>query len=177
MNRGYIKLYRKFADNEIFTDSEPFDKRSAWVDLIMTANHKDGFVFRGMTKYVIKRGQRITSLGKLAERWRWGERKVKAYLKMLENEGMIYLEVSNRGLLITIVNYGLYQDFSPKSAEQTAEPTAEQTAERVHTKLQSEPQSRVQTNNNVKNDIKNGIKNEFKNVNKRSAHSDFFVEE
>ena len=166
MNRGYIKLFRKIEDNEIFIDKEPFDKRSAWIDILLMVNHKDGSAFQGMNKIVIKRGQKKTSITKLAQRWHWGERKVSAYLKMLQAEGMIYLEISNKGVLITVVNYETYQGFSGKVAEQTAEQSAEQTAGQA----QSKRRSRVQTNKNVKNDIKN----EQKNANNASR---FFVEE
>lgn len=180
MNRGYIKVFRKIADNELFS-SEPFDKFHAWVDLLLLANHKDGNIFRGMKKITVNRGQHHTSITKLAERWHWGERKVDEYLSLLQSEGMIYYEKSRGGAMcgthITIVNYGLYQDFLNKNAEQNAEHITEQNAEHSQNKVQNKLQNRIQINNNVKNDIKNDIKNEYKNVNKRSAHSDFFVEE
>jgi hypothetical protein len=39
---GWIKLYRKLWDDEIWDDElEPHNKRSAWIDLLMMANHED----------------------------------------------------------------------------------------------------------------------------------------
>ena len=106
MNRGYIKLFRKLEDCPLFMeDDEPFDKRAAWIDLLLTVNHKDGSFLLGMTKYNVKRGQKWTSIGKLSERWHWGRDKVSRYLNLLESEGMIDQERTNRGLLITIVNF------------------------------------------------------------------------
>lgn len=175
MNRGYIKLFRKIEDNDFFMDKEPYDKRSAWIDLLLMANHKDGYAFEGMNKIIIKRGQRKTSITKLAERWHWGTRKVSAYLDLLQSEGMIYLEKTNRGVFITIVNYCLYQDFSGKIAEQTAQPTAQPNAEQAQNKQQNRRQSRPHTNNNDKNDIKNEFKNDSKMLKKPAAQRDFCV--
>ena len=155
MNRGYIKLYRKIEDNSMWmADDEPFCKRAAWVDLLLMANHKDNSFLLGMQKINVKRGQKWTSSIKLANRWSWNRRKVMQYLRLLESEGMIYLEVTNRGLLITIVNYSTYQDFS--KGERTAKGTADGTSG-AHQNVQQ-----MHTNNNGKNDIKNDIKNEKK---------------
>lgn len=176
MNRGYIKLFRKIEDNDIFMDKEPFDKRSAWIDLLLMVNHKEGHAYEGMKKIIIKRGQRKTSITKLADRWHWGCRKVSAYLDLLESEGMIYLEKSNRGVLITVVNYEVYQGFLGKDAEQTAEQTAEPNAQQVQSIQQDRQQSREHRNNNGKNDFKNEVKNDSKNVNKPAAQRDFLGE-
>jgi len=176
MNRGYIKLYRKIEDCRIF--DEPANRFSAWIDLLLMANHKEKVVALGKSTNVhVRRGQKWTSYGKLAERWKWNYKTVKGYLKMLESEGMIYIETTNKGELLTIVNYGKYQDFDKKFAEQITEQITEQNTEVMANKVPNKVPSRVPTNNNVKNDIKNDTKNDLKNVNKRSARSDFFVEE
>ena len=180
MNRGYIKLFRKITDNCIYNSDEPFDKRSAWIDLILLANHKDNYVYNGMKKVIVKRGQHKTSISKLQERWHWGEKKVDAFLGLLQNEGMIYYEKNRsglyRGVLITIVNYGVYQDFLKERTEQTAEQNAEQTAYQAEIKGRNKGRNKLRINNNDKNDIKNDIKNESKNVNKPAAQRDFFGE-
>lgn len=148
MNRGFIKLYRKIEDSTMWLNNEePFDSRSAWIDLILMANHKDNSFIMGLQKINIKRGQKWTSSIKLSNRWSWNRRKVMKYLRLLESEGMIYLEVTNRGLLITIVNYSVYQDFS--KGERTAKGTADGTTG-AHQKVQQ-----MHTNNNGKNEYKN----------------------
>lgn len=175
MNRGYIKLFRKIEDSALFNDeNEPFCKRAAWIDLIMTANHKDGAFMIGMTKYNIRRGQKWTSIGKLCERWHWGRDKVSRYLNLLESEGMIYQERTNRGLLITVVNYASFQDFNGTTKQQTEQQTRQPIEHQANIKVDNRPNSQSHTNNNVKNDIKNDIKNEQKNVKNPSG---FFVEE
>lgn len=181
MNRGYIKLFRKITDCDLFASDEPFDKRSAWIDLLLLANHKDNFVFNGMQKVIIKRGQYKTSIPKLQARWHWGEKKVISFLGLLQNEGMIYYEKHRsglyRGVLITIVNYGLYQDFSKERTDQKTDQKTVQSADQGGIKGRNKGGIKGRINNNVKNDIKNDIKNENKNVNKPFGHSDFFVED
>lgn len=160
MNRGFIKIYRKIEDNVLWlSNNEPFDSRSAWVDLILLANHKDNTFKLGMRTITVKRGQKWTSSNKLAQRWIWSRQKVMNYLHMLQNEGMIYLETSNRGLLITIVNYRVYQQKNGSSV--TADVTANITS------AEHQAQQPTDTNKKIKNDIKNEYKNE-----KKKAFSD-----
>ena len=166
MNRGYVKIYRRIEDTSLWDDDEPFCKRAAWMDLIMTANHKDASFILGMTKMNVKRGQKWTSSSKLATRWHWSRKRVMSFLKLLESDGMIYLETTNKGLLITIVNYRLYQDIS--RGKGTATDTATDTA--VAHQPSQQPSQQLHTNKNVKNDIKNEQKND-----KGASH--FFVEE
>lgn len=155
MNRGYVKIYRKIEDNILWLSSdEAFDSRSAWIDLILQANHKDNSFKLGMQTMQVKRGQKWTSSKKLANRWNWSRQKVMKYLHMLQNEGMIYLETSNRGLLITLVNYRVYQQKNGSAV--TADVTADVTS------AGHQMQQQTDTNKNVKNEYKNDIKNEKK---------------
>ena len=44
MAKGWISIHRKIQDSEIWNSSEPFDKRSAWIDLLLLANHEDNTI-------------------------------------------------------------------------------------------------------------------------------------
>lgn len=91
--------------------SEPFDERSAWIDLILLVNHEDNKVFINGNIIIVKRGQRITSLNKLASRWKWTRKKVTKFLETLEQDDMIILKrEQGKYTTITITNYGKYQD-------------------------------------------------------------------
>lgn len=109
-NKGYILLSRSLQDNWIWNDVEPFDHRSAWVDLIMMANHEDRKIGDHGSYRTIRRGQLKTSIDKLQVRWRWSEGKVKRFLNNLIRDGMVLTDSSTRGTIITLVNYGVYQD-------------------------------------------------------------------
>ncbi len=83
---GWICLYRQIVDNWLWKSNEPFDKRSAWIDLLLMVNHKTEKVqFNGKT-IEVERGERITSIDKLALRWKWSRHKVSNFLNFLEKE-------------------------------------------------------------------------------------------
>jgi DNA replication protein DnaD len=109
-NEGWISIHRQLQDNSIWSSSKPFDDRSAWIDILLMANHKDREIQIGNQIVVIKKGQRFTSIRKLAEKWHWSTNRVKRYLDMLVSAGMIYKDSTHGGTLLTIVNYGKFQD-------------------------------------------------------------------
>ncbi len=83
---GWVSLYRKIQEHWIWKSKEPFDKRSAWIDLLLMVNHKDEEIEMDSTIIKIEAGQRITSLEKLAGKWRWSRHKVSNFLNQLEKE-------------------------------------------------------------------------------------------
>lgn len=137
---GWIKLHRKILDCGIWIsdDNEPFDRRSAWVDLLLLANHRDKQIIFDGKAMTVSRGQYVTSVRKLASRWMWGNQKTLKYLRLLEELGMITKNSDSRRTLLTIVNYGIYQ--------------GSENADRTQIDTVSERQST--TNKNIKNDKK-----------------------
>ena len=109
-SKGWICLHRKIQECSIWDNDEKFDCRSAWIDLLLLANHEDKKTLFDGKPVVVKRGQRITSVRQLAERWHWGNDRTLRYLRLLESEKMIIKESDKRRTLITIVNYGVYND-------------------------------------------------------------------
>lgn len=112
VSNGWIKLHRKLQDGWIWLEKEPFDKRSAWVDLLLTANHSDKKILFNGELITVKRGQILTSIRKLAERWKWSYDKTSRFLKLLESDGMLRKESDNCRTLLTIENYEVYQDMT-----------------------------------------------------------------
>ena len=110
MAEGWIKIHRKLLSCDIWDNDQPFDMRSAWVDLILLANHRDVEMLFDYEPLTIKRGQYLTSVRKLGARWSWSKNRTLKYLRLLENLKMIERESSSKRTLITIVNYGVYQD-------------------------------------------------------------------
>lgn len=106
---GWISIYRQIQEHWIWKSKEPFDKRSAWIDLLLLVNHqKEEIEFDGTT-IEVERGQRITSLEKLANRWKWSRHKVSDFLNRLEQEHMLVQIRDNKKTLISIENYNKYQ--------------------------------------------------------------------
>jgi hypothetical protein len=153
MNKGWISLHRKIQDCWLW-DDRPYDRARAWIDLLLLANHKDKktcFYGRSLT---FKKGQYLTSILKLSDRWGWSRNKTKRFLAALEDEQMITTERTNRQTAITIVNYGVYQEFKsigePTEGQQK---NSEKTAERQQKDIgrtTDEPQTI--NNNNDNND-------------------------
>lgn len=109
MAYGWISIHRKIQDNIIWND-KPFSRGQAWIDLIMLANHEDKkIIFNGST-VEIKRGEKITSLRKLSERWGWSRGKTKKFLNLLKDENMIVFKTDHQKTMYKIVNYNVYQN-------------------------------------------------------------------
>ena len=107
-SKGYIRLHRQIQECWIW-QGERFSKGQAWVDMLMMANHKDVKIPLGEHIEVVKRGQFITSIAKLADKWMWSFNTVKRFLNLLENDNMLTRKSDNRKTLITIINYDFYQ--------------------------------------------------------------------
>lgn len=110
MLEGWILLHRKLQECEIWANSQPFDMRSAWVDLLLLANHRDVEIVFDYKPMIVKRGQYLTSVRKLGARWSWSKNRTLKYLRMLESLNMITRESDNQRTLVTIVKYEVYQD-------------------------------------------------------------------
>lgn len=137
--QGFIKLWRGLKDHDLWL-KERFTKGQAWADLLMLANHQDGFFFVRGNKIEVKRGQVGWSMLALGKRWQWDNKTVKVYLAFLRSIGMLEYKSDSRTTLITIANYRDGQDkFRTDSLTDS-----EQTPNRLP--------NRTDTNKNIKND-------------------------
>jgi len=108
--QGWIKIHRKLRECYLWQDKEPFDKRSAWIDLLLSTNHTDNKTIMNNKVIVIKRGTFITSEVKLAEKWKWDRGKVRRFLTLLQSDNMISKTAKARlYITIGIINYDQYQ--------------------------------------------------------------------
>lgn len=110
---GWLKAWRKIRDSRIWNSREPFDKRSAWMDLLLRAAHKSTALPQGYRWRFLEAGQVLTSQRQLAEDWRWSRSTVRRYLEMLETDDMITTDtdrtIAKGATLITISNWEEYQ--------------------------------------------------------------------
>lgn len=143
MGKGWIKIHRKLQECGIWTDTEPFDRRSAWIDLLLLSNHEEKtLIVKGKTLKV-SRGQRYTSTLKLADRWHWSVNRVRRFLALLEEQEMITTERTPNGITVTIVNYSIYQD------RQTTDETTDEISDGITDETTDGIQTRIKE---VKND-------------------------
>ena len=119
MVEGWNKIYRSIQEHWLWT-CEPFSRGQAWIDLLLMANHKSNKIMINGTLEVVERGQRVTSIRKLADRWRWSTKKVSHFLEQLVKDKMIEYKSDTSKTVITIVNYDKYQGKeTPSSIDNT----------------------------------------------------------
>lgn len=107
---GYIKLSRNLFKNPFWTEERQFSKCEAWIDLIQSARVEQSSVIINNKLIEVQRGQVPASIRYLAKRWSWGEQKVRTYLKLLIDCAMITQQQHRGETIITLVNYGTYND-------------------------------------------------------------------
>lgn len=107
MQGGWIKINREIVNHWLWQDAE---RLKWWLDLLFLANWDDKKVLHDSHLFTLKRGQIIASISFLSERWGKSNPTIIKYLKLLEDEGMIYRQVLYRQTpIITICNYEKYQ--------------------------------------------------------------------
>lgn len=112
---GWIKLHRSICENPYWLDG-PFSRGQAWVDLILHANSKDGYIRKQGVKIPLSRGDVGESENTLSSRWGWSRGKVRRFLEELENDKMISRKQSKktdkRTFVISILKYNDFQNKS-----------------------------------------------------------------
>lgn len=143
MAYGWICIHRKIQDNIIW-DDKPFNRGAAWIDLLMLANHEDKKIIFNGSVIEVKRGEKITSLRKLSERWGWSITKVKKFLNLLKDENMIVFKTDHQKTMYKIVNYNVYQneDLDKRATEKPLNDQQRATEKPLN-----------DTNNNVNNEL------------------------
>ena len=100
---NYIKVPN--PTNNWLYHNEPFNKITAWVDLVMNAVPEDTEFKINKVKVILKKGQLITSVRACAYRWNWSNTKVCNFFKQLEKEKLITRDKSTGTTIIIIHNY------------------------------------------------------------------------
>lgn len=126
MSDGWVRIHRKIFDNPDWL-REPFTSGQAWIDLILLANYKDGFLNIQGARIPIKRGQIGWSQERLSTRWQWSRGKVKRYLLWLENVHQIVQSKTSKISLITLINYDEYQTDDTADSTADGHPTVQPT--------------------------------------------------
>ena len=134
------------------------------MDLVMMVNHEDKEIIFNGKPFTVKRGQRITSIRGLAERWHWSVNRTLRYLRLLEELGMIHRDSNAKRTLLTIANYRVYQDMQNTHGDSNEDSGGDSDE---HTHGDSDG-SQYNNNNNVNNE---------NNINKGKKFSPPSVEE
>lgn len=148
MAYGWISIHRKIQDNLIWND-KPFNRGAAWIDLLLLANHEDRQVLFNGNAIQVKRGEKITSLRQLSERWGWSITKVKKFLNLLSEEKMISYKSDSKKTVYSIVNYEVYQD--NENTKSNTEITLKENRNKTEINQKEIKKKQTIMNNNINN--------------------------
>ena len=121
-NSGWVKLHRSILESAVWQCSTPGQKCVLMAIMLMANSKPNKWVWDGNV-YELKAGQFITSRASLAQKAQVSEQTVRASLKKLIELDFITSESTNRGTLITIVNWGLYQGSDQQNNQPSNKPT------------------------------------------------------
>ncbi len=79
-----------------------YSKLGALIDLIIMCNHEDLSLLGDDEWTSMECGNTNTTLSDLAEQWGWERNKVNAFLKQLEQQGIIRTQSSKNGTVISL---------------------------------------------------------------------------
>lgn len=144
---GWISLHRSIEDHWLWETDRAFTRLEAWIDILLMVNHKERKIMIGNDLITVERGQKITSIRKLCERWSWSNSKVKKFLGLLERDEMLIVKSDTKKTVITVVNYDFYQSQEYKKRHESDTKATEKRHE-SDTKT-----TRKHTNNNDNNEL------------------------
>ena len=150
MDKWWIKLSTQIQDHWIWKNHE---YAYAWLDLLMLVNRSDNKLLVDNELITIKRGQTLTSMCKLAKRWGWSRNKTYKFILALEKDGMLHKKSTTHYTMLTIVNYGKYQDvrdsdkYSDKDSNKDTNKHSDKYADKTQTN--NEKNEKKEKNNNT----------------------------
>jgi len=154
LHRGFIKLWRRFMDTDLWSERRKFSKAEAWLDLIMRASGIDREVLMGWEKVSVPRGTILVSQRGLANRWKWSRKSVASFLGYLKREQMIRQDIVRGMTQITICSYDTY---NPQGASEGATEGANPEATKEPAKSQQGATAEA-TRGPIKKKVKEGEK-------------------
>lgn len=147
--QGWIKLHRQLTEKAIWLESTP-EQKTILITLLMMANHEQKeWEWKG-EKFKAEPGQFVTSLESIVKKCGNGVsiQNVRTAIKRFEKYEFLTNQSTNKNRLISIVNWGLYQDKETTTNKQT---------NKQLTSNQQATNKQLTTNKNDKNDNKKDI--------------------
>lgn len=112
LTNGYIKLHRKIINWGWYKNVNTF---RVFLHLLLTANYED----KELRGRIIKRGQRMISVAKLADELQLTIQQTKTTLKNLQSTNDITIETTPNYSIISIKNYNLYQQLTNETTNKS----------------------------------------------------------
>lgn len=103
---GWIKLHRKIIQNPIYSNSKLVH---LLIELLFRASIENKTIYMGTQKIQLNKGQAIFGYKELADKLNCSPGTIHTYMKILQDEKIIENESTNKGSLVTILNWDKYQ--------------------------------------------------------------------
>ncbi len=161
---GWIKLHRQVMEHWIWEDAERF---KWWMEILLLTNHTDKKTVIGNNVVTIERGTFHTSELKLASRWGVSRNRVRRFLELLEQDGMISTKKTINGTTVKVHNYNVYQG----KEEQKKQPMKQQTEHQMEQQTIQQTEHRTDNERYKTKNVKND--KELKNIRSSSNNDDF----
>lgn len=115
---GFVAIYREALDHPLLSDPS---RLGAWIWLISKAAWKPTRFDVNGKIITLDRGQLSISYRGLASEWGWSRSSVERFFTRLKTETMVTTATETGRMVITICNYGKYQDinYEPETATET----------------------------------------------------------
>ena len=109
MDKGWVSIHRKILKNPILKMNRSYSRFEAWIYLLLRATYNNQKVVLGSDIYELKSGEILTSQKKLCKQFKWGNSRLRTFLKLLQKDGMINVKTNSKLTHLTILNYNKLQ--------------------------------------------------------------------
>lgn len=107
--KGYYFSHRKMQFNELYLE-KPFDRWHAWEHLLVNAEYEEKDIQTKKGIVHLMPGQLLIGERDFADEVGWTRKKVIHFLGALEGSKMVTTKRTAKGTIVTIVNWGFYQN-------------------------------------------------------------------
>lgn len=116
---AFLKLNRKFFEHQFWNETREYSRAEAWLDLVQMARFEAKQEIIQDKVIEVRKGELPASRRYLEKRWKWGSTKIRNYLRMLEQMGMITQRTTHGQTIITLVKYERYNEQQPTNKPPT----------------------------------------------------------
>ena len=116
MERGYVKLWRKSLDDYLWQNINLW---RFFEYCLLKASHKDHKIMVGMQEITLKPGQFVFGRKVASEESGLSEQTIRTCMAKLKNMKKLTIKTTNKFSIISVINWGRYQDEENEINQQT----------------------------------------------------------
>lgn len=164
--KGWVKLYRQLLDSGIWGNPQLV---VLWIWCLLKASSEKQKIIVNGEELLLRPGQFVTGRKSASDETGIPESTIYRHLKILENMNMLKRQANRRYTLITIVNWGKYQDVSTskRTRSRTTDDTTDDTTGDTTDDTTDDTQTRI-----YKKSDKTALENRADFTQKKESNSD-----